>query len=441
MINRLPNDRIHVWAGALIAIASAFSLFLIFASSILAHERIPGTETVFHAEHEDFVGAEPPVCNILEFDGPLQGEIFGNSPSDVGKIWASFEQFGCQITGKLEINLTNFSGSGPFYGVVDGNVLRFTVTSETSDAPRDLNFSGLIDGDRISGQYSIPHTDFVSDWTLFIGGSGFVTRLREFRDSVVESPLPADIQDILNELAELRQRRSDLAVELDHQLEIDSAEVIGHWELAIEELRAEVEHEIGLETSRVESEKVEVTRRLGRNRVVGELEKELQLLIEQMWVSFDEEAALKMDLMEQELSKLKIIKATQLDRLSRMINSVQSELDQKLERTGITLNPTGDQVVDPVSHETPDNTLVQPNDSPKENVATGSETRVADSEVPGPPSDSSKNDGQRSSRGFFFNSESGAIGELGGSLDPTTLAVIGILITLAATAVQLVKGN
>ena len=441
MIARLPNNRAHTWAGVLIALGFAAGIFVILAPSALAHEQVRATEISFLAEHEDFVGAEPPVCSRLDFDGPLQGEIFGNSPSDVGKMWASFEQFGCQITGKLEISLPNFAGSGPFYGIVDGNVLRFTVTEETSDANRDLNFSGLIDGDRISGQYSMPHTGFVSDWTLFIGGSGVVARLRDFRDSVVESPLPADIQDILNELAELRQRRSDLAVELDHQLEIDSAEVIGHWELAIEELRAEVEHEIEIEKRRVEAEKLEVTRRLGRNRVVGELEKEFQLLVEQMWVSFDKEAALKMDLMEKELSELKIVNATQLARLSRNIGIVQSELDQKLERTGITLSPTGDQVADPVSDETPDNTLVQPNDSPKENVATGSETRVADSEVPGPPSDSSKNDGPGSSRGFFFNSESGAIGDLGGSLDPTTLAVIGILITLAATAVQMVKGN
>ncbi len=152
MIDRRPNSRLRFWAGALIALGFAAALFVILAPSAMAHERAPATEMGFLAEHEDFVGAEPPVCSRLDFDGPLQGEIFGNSPSDVGKMWASFEQFGCQIIGKLEISLPNFAGSGPFYGIVDGNVLRFTVTEETSDANRDLNFSGLIDGNRISGQ-------------------------------------------------------------------------------------------------------------------------------------------------------------------------------------------------------------------------------------------------------------------------------------------------
>jgi hypothetical protein len=288
------------WTRTLIALGFAVGLFVILASSATAHERVRETEMGFHAEHEDFVGAEPPVCDRLEFDGPLVGEIFGDSPSVVGEIRASFEQFGCQITGKLDIRSPNFAGSGPFYGIVDGNVLRFTVTEETSDAARDLNFSGLIDGDRISGQYSIPHTEFVSDWTLFIGGSDVVTKLSDLRDSVVGSPLIAEIRDTQNELAVLRLRHSELEVELERQLEVESAEIISHWELAIEELRAEVEHEIELVTRRVEAEKLEVTRRLGRNRVVGELEKELQLIIEQMWVSFDEEAALKMDLMEQD---------------------------------------------------------------------------------------------------------------------------------------------
>jgi len=39
-----------------------------------------------------------------------------------------FNQFGCRITGELEIMASRFAGTGPFYGIVDGNVLRFTVT-------------------------------------------------------------------------------------------------------------------------------------------------------------------------------------------------------------------------------------------------------------------------------------------------------------------------
>jgi len=44
-------------------------------------------------------------------------------------------------------------------------------------------------------------------------------------------------------------------------------------------------------------------------------------------------------------------------------------------------------------------------------------------------------------RGFFTNSQIGQLGSLNNSLDPATLAVIGILITMAASTLQLVKGN
>ena len=45
------------------------------------------------------------------------------------------------------------------------------------------------------------------------------------------------------------------------------------------------------------------------------------------------------------------------------------------------------------------------------------------------------------SRGFFTNSQIGQLGSVNQSLDPATLAVIGIMITLIASTVQLVKGN
>ena len=44
-------------------------------------------------------------------------------------------------------------------------------------------------------------------------------------------------------------------------------------------------------------------------------------------------------------------------------------------------------------------------------------------------------------RGFFTNSVSGNISDLNRLVDPTTLAVLGILLTLVATSLSLVKGN
>ena len=68
---------------------------------------------------------------------------------------------------------------------------------------------------------------------------------------------------------------------------------------------------------------------------------------------------------------------------------------------------------------------------------------VAASETagPGPDKTPAEGKGNSSSRGFFFNSVSGNVSGIDKSLDPTTIAVLGILITLIATTIQLVKGN
>ena len=44
-------------------------------------------------------------------------------------------------------------------------------------------------------------------------------------------------------------------------------------------------------------------------------------------------------------------------------------------------------------------------------------------------------------RGFFTNSVSGSISDVDKFMDPTTLAVFGILLTLLATSLSLFKGN
>jgi len=49
--------------------------------------------------------------------------------------------------------------------------------------------------------------------------------------------------------------------------------------------------------------------------------------------------------------------------------------------------------------------------------------------------------GRGPTRGFFTNSASGDMDDLNRFMDPTTLAVLGILLTLVATSLSLVKGN
>ncbi|MBC8280421.1 MAG: hypothetical protein H8E48_06515 [Chloroflexi bacterium] len=226
-------NRKHALTGLFLVLAVA--LFLAVSSANSAY-----------AEHEDFVGHEPPVCDILEFDGPLNGEISGNTASTVAKMQATFNQFGCRITGELEIVSRSFAGSGPFYGIVDGNALRFTVTSETSDAPRDLNFSGVIHGKIIKGQYSIPHTRLVGEWGLIVPEQKTVTQLTSLRDQASNFQLVAVIRELQARLSELRQERTELVADLEHQVRIESEDIIHRWDLAIEDLKADFEHEIDL---------------------------------------------------------------------------------------------------------------------------------------------------------------------------------------------------
>ena len=122
-----------------------------------------------------------------------------------------------------------------------------------------------------------------------------------------------------------------------------------------------------------------------------------------------------------------------MDRLSRRILNLQSELDEKLKRTGISL--------DAVKFQTADAVQDRRAETPAEKVATTSVVRFDEPQDTDRQITPTRNDKMTDDRGFFFNAESGALADLGKSLDPVTLAVLGILITLATTTVQLVKGN
>ena len=63
-----------------------------------------------------------------------------------------------------------------------------------------------------------------------------------------------------------------------------------------------------------------------------------------------------------------------------------------------------------------------------------------DPEPPPPPSDGPPPK-RGPTRGFFTNSQVGQLGKVNSLVDPTALAVIGILLTLGATMMQIFKGN
>jgi hypothetical protein len=177
---------------------------------------------------------------------------------------------------------------------------------------------------------------------------------------------------------------------------------------------------------------------------VGELDRELDLIIAEKWAWFDEEASSKTTDMEDELHDLKRQKASQIKRISKLIEDTELDMEYKLGQYGITL----DQVKNQDRERQTDN-LINVNVSddnpepPREshsNISNKLPT-VGDSSAETNSTDTTDGAGEKQSRGFFLNSETGALADLSGSLDPTTLAILGILITLSATGIQLVKGN
>ena len=302
----------------------------------------------------------------------------------------------------------------------------------------------MIDGNQIVGQYSIPHTRVVSDWSLNIRDRGLVSKLVNFKDKASDVQVIALIRNLQSKLSELRQERTDLTGKperhfLERHFNVESQQIIFRLEQDIEDLKMDVEYEIDLQTDRIGLEKREVTRRLGRNRVVGELEWELDLIIAEKWAWFDAEASSTMAAMENELDELEHQQATQIKRISRLVEDTQLDLQYQLDQYGISL----DQVRNQGRDQQTDNlvNVSVRDDSPE----TPREQRAnIESKVPAvsdSPAKTSKSAEDTQTRGFFLNSETGALADLAAPLDPTTLAMLGVLITLAATGIQLLKGN
>jgi len=284
----------------------------------------------------------------------------------------------------------------------------------------------------------------VGDWSLNIRDRGVVSRLVNFKDQVSDAQVIALIRELQFRLSELRRERTELTEELEHQYDVESQEIIQHWDRAIEDLKADVEYEIDQQTDRIDLEKREVTLGLGRNRVVGELDREPELIIAEKWAWFDEEASSKTTDMEDELHDLKRQKASQIKRISKLIEDTELDMEYKLGQYGITL----DQVKNQDRERQTDNLInVDVSDDnpepPRESRSSISNElpTVGDSSAETNSTDTTDGAGEKQSRGFFLNSETGALADLSGSLDPTTLAILGILITLSATGIQLVKGN
>ncbi len=109
---------------------------------------------------------EPLVCDILQTDEVLQGEIYNETYSTGSEIEITLIQTGCLLSGELEILSSGLFGSGSLRGTINGNVVHFVISGGTNDLGRDLIFSGVIGSENISGDYSVSSTLELGRWTV-----------------------------------------------------------------------------------------------------------------------------------------------------------------------------------------------------------------------------------------------------------------------------------
>lgn len=235
----------------------------------------------------------------------------------------------------------------------------------------------------------------------------------------------ARISELEARLAELLREQESMTAELGRWAANEIATVTDMWEEAIAQLRAEVMRGIRQLTSDFEFERRQVLRGFGGDTSLRSLKAELDAAIKEKWAWFEFESGRKQRYLHDDIAEIEQSKAFELEYISSLIHEVEFELQGLIDDT----RPSADQTVDAAhSEETERDELPEP-------AALLIEETTDQSPETSVPEDS----GPR--RGFFFNSISADTNSLNRTLDPTTLAVIGILFTLAATVVQLVKGN
>jgi len=310
----------------------------------------------------------------------------------------------------------------------DGDVVRFKLGGYGTDAA-----AGWFEG--------------TESWILLYAYTGRQGYPNGFEGDVTADPEPLDmnaIRELRATLSQLIQERSELAEELEHQAEIEIATITNRWEGAIAELRAEVERRIQQVKRKFELERQQITFGPRRDAILSRLDAEVDEFIDSVWVEFEFEAQLKQSYLNEEILEIELSKDFELNNLNQLIYQVESDIKTRLGKVGISFHDFRDRVGDERSEPAP-----VPINQFRDTVGDERPARVR---VPGTngsldreradssPNPSGPKETERN-RGFFTNSISTETDALGNALDPTMLAVFGILITLAATMVQLVKGN
>ncbi len=318
-----------------------------------------------------------------------------------------------------------------------GEVIRFKVGGYGTDAA-----TGWFEG--------------TESWILLYAYTGLQGYPDGFDGDVTADPEPLDrnaIRRLQARLSVLELERSEMAAELDHQLEIEIANVTNRWEGAIAELRAELEREIQQLTKDFEFEARQLLLGSRRDGSPRSLKAELNAIIEEKWAWFELESQQKHRYLREEIIEVELARDFELNKLNQLIYQVESDLKLRLGKVGLSFDnlPVPDDLQIPATDfrlpEDPKIPVISvashPDGPPNEGKDLFTPEKptpdVPTPEIPTTPEIPLPEESGRN-RGFFFNSISADPNGLN-TLDPTTLAVIGILITLAATGVQLLKGN
>ena len=311
--------------------------------------------------------------------------------------------------------------------------------------PPGESFEGEVVRFKFRGLETNATADWVEgteSWILLYAYTGLQGYPGGFNGNVTADPKPDAINAIMKlraRLLQLELERSEWAAEIDHQVEIEIANVTNRWEGAISGLRAEVEREIQQLTTKFEFRAKQILLGSRRDGSLRSLKAELNAIIEEKWAWFESESRRKRRYLRDEIIEIEQARDFGLNNLNQLIYQVESDLKERLEKigtgfdefreTGIIEYP----VIDVAPH--PDE---PPNEGKDQPIPERPSPESASPESASPGSPSPGETGRN--RGFFFNSISADPNGLN-TLDPTTLAVIGILITLAATGVQLLRGN
>ncbi len=245
-----------------------------------------------------------------------------------------------------------------------------------------------------------------------------------------------EVQDIQRKIQELTQDRDKAKTNLQEQVNSKLTALDDAINQRKKDLRVAAGEELDAVVQKVEDAVNRPRLNPLNPQQVKRLESEVDSTETDLRKDFDE----KMRLLNQE-------RADRERELIRLANGELDDLDRRIEEMKLELERRigGQDSTDEKSTDEKSADDRRKQDRPVLAVQSQDDEPVAaaasDTAGPGPDETVAERKGNSSSRGFFFNSVSGNVSGIDESLDPTTIAVLGILITLVATTIQLVKGN